>query len=97
MTKAYWIGHATVDDPEIHAKYREANAAAFVKYHGKFLVRGGVQDLKEGAQRPRSVIIEFPSLEAARTCYESPEYQRAKNVRDPVSHIDLVIVEGYDT
>ena len=59
MTKAYWIGHATVDDPETYAKYREANAVAFAKYHGKFLVRGGAQDLKEGALRPRSVILEF--------------------------------------
>jgi len=96
MTKAYWIGHATVDDPETYAKYREANAVAFAKYHGKFLVRGGAQDLKEGALRPRSVILEFPSLEAAQACYNSPEYQRAKDVRDPVSLIDLVIVEAYD-
>ena len=96
MTKAYWIGHATVDDPETYAKYREANAVAFAKYHGKFLVRGGAQDLKEGALRPRSVILEFPALEAAQACYNSPEYQRAKDVRDPVSLIDLVIVEGYD-
>jgi uncharacterized protein (DUF1330 family) len=96
MTKAYWIVHATVDDPKIYTKYREANAVAFAKFHGRFLVRGGVQDLKEGALRPRSVILEFPSLEAAQACYYSPEYQRAKDVRGPVSHIDLVIVEGYD-
>ena len=24
MTKAYWIGHATVDDFDAYAKYREA-------------------------------------------------------------------------
>ena len=96
MTKAYWIGHATVDDPETYAKYREANTVTFAKYHGRFLVRGGAQDLKEGALRSRSVILEFPSLEAAQACYNSPEYQRAKDVRDPVSLIDLVIVEAYD-
>lgn len=96
MTKAYWIGHATVDDPVTYAKYREENAVAFAKYHGKFLVRGGTQDLKEGTMRPRTVILEFPSLEAAQACYNSPEYQCAKDVRDPVSLIDLVIVEGYD-
>ena len=59
-------------------------------------MRGGAQDLKDGALRPRSVILEFPSLEAAQACYNSTEYQRAKDVRDPVSLIDLVIVEGYD-
>ena len=59
-------------------------------------MRGGAQDLKDGALRPRSVILEFPSLQAAQACYNSPEYQRTKDVRDPVSLIDLVIVEGYD-
>ena len=96
MTKAYWIGHATVDDPETYVKYRETNAVAFAKYHCKCLTRGGAQDLKEGALRPRSVTLEFKSIEAAQACYNSPEYQRTKDVRDPVSLIDLVIVEGYE-
>lgn len=61
-----------------------------------FLVRGGAQELREGQQRPRSVVIEFPTLEAAKACYDSPEYQAAKALRVPVSDIDLVIVEGFD-
>ena len=36
MTKAYWIGHATVDDFDAYAKYRKANATAFAKYNGRF-------------------------------------------------------------
>ena len=96
MTKAYWIGHVTVEDLYAYAKYRTANGPAFAKYNGRFLVRGGAQEVREGQQRPRSVVIEFPSLEAAKACYESPEYQAAKALRDPVSDIDLVIVEGFD-
>jgi uncharacterized protein (DUF1330 family) len=42
------------------------------------------------------VVIEFPSLQAATDCYNSPEYQAAKAIRDPVSTGDLVIVEGYE-
>jgi uncharacterized protein (DUF1330 family) len=41
-------------------------------------------------------VIEFPSLEAAKACYNSSEYQAAKALRIPVSDIDLVIVEGFD-
>ena len=96
MTKAYWIGHATVDDFDAYAKYRKANATSFAKYNGRFLVRGGAQELCEGQQRPRSIVIEFPSLEAAKACYNSSEYQAAKALRIPVSDIDLVIVEGFD-
>ena len=96
MTKGYWIDHVDVDDPEIYAKYREANAAPFAKFGARFLVRGGVQDIREGHARARCVVIEFPSIEAARACFDSPEYQAAKAIRDPISTADLVIVEGWE-
>ena len=95
MTKAYWIAHVTVDDPDAYQAYRQANAAAFAQYGGRFLVRGGAQTVMEGAARPRAVVIEFPSLEAARACYDSPEYQAALALRRPVSTADLIIVEGW--
>ncbi len=94
--KGYWIGHVTVDDPEAYQAYRAANAAAFGKYGGRFLVRGGAQEVVEGSLRPRAVVIEFPSIEAARACYDSPEYQRALSLRQPVSFADLCIVEGWE-
>lgn len=97
MPKAYWIGHVTVDDPQAYEAYRRANAAAFAKYGGRFLVRGGAQQVVEGDQRPRSVIVEFADMESARACYFSPEYQAAMTLRQPCSAIDLVIVEGYET
>lgn len=96
MPKAYWIGHVTVTDPAAYEAYRQANAAAFGKYGARFLVRGGAQEVVEGELRPRSVVIEFPSLEAARACYESPEYRAAKALRTPVSLADLCIVEGWE-
>ncbi|RJE82482.1 DUF1330 domain-containing protein [Paracoccus onubensis] len=95
MTKAYWVGHVSVDDATAYEAYRRANAEAFAKFGARFLVRGGAQEVVEGEVRPRCVVIEFPSIEAARDCYDSPEYQRAKALRDPVSLVDLVIVEGW--
>lgn len=95
MTKAYWIAHVSIDDPAAYDAYRRANAEAFAKYGARFLVRGGAQEVVEGTARPRSVVLEFPSLQAARDCYRSPEYQCAKALRDPVSDADLVIVEGW--
>jgi len=94
MPKAYWIGHVTVTDPEAYQAYRQANAAAFARYGGRFLVRGGVQQVVEGNLRPRTVVIEFPDLAAARACYDSPEYRAALALRLPVSLADLMIVEG---
>lgn len=96
MPKAYWVAHVDVHDPETYARYRAANAEAFAKYGARFLVRGGAQEQKEGQCRARTVVIEFPSLQAARDCYDSPEYQAALAIRAPVSEGDLVIVEGYE-
>ncbi len=95
MPKGYWIGHVTVDDPDQYQKYREANADVLAQYGARFLVRGGAQEIVEGDQRPRSVVIEFPTLEAARECYYSEAYQAAKALRLPAGTGDLVIVEGY--
>ncbi|MDM7255464.1 MAG: DUF1330 domain-containing protein [Paracoccus sp. (in: a-proteobacteria)] len=96
MPKAYWIGHVTVDDPDAYQAYRAANAAAFARFGGRFLVRGGPQEVVEGTLRPRAVVIEFPDLARARACYHSPEYQAALKLRQPVSLADLCIVEGWD-
>lgn len=96
MPKAYWVAHVDVADPEIYARYREANAVAFAKYGARFIVRGAPQVVREGQSRARTVVIEFPSLQAATDCFHSPEYQAAKAIRDPISTADLVIVEGYE-
>ena len=96
MSKGYWIGHVTVDDPAAYEDYRRANAAAFEKYGARFLVRGGPQQIVEGDLRPRAVVIEFPSLNAARACYHSPEYQAALALRQPCSIADIAIVEGWE-
>ena len=97
MTKAYWIAHVTVDDPAAYEGYRQANAAAFAKYGGRFLVRGGPQTVVEGQARPRSVVIEFPDLQAATDCYHCAEYQQALAIRRPVSSADVVIVQGHES
>lgn len=96
MAKGYWVAHGLVHDPVAYEAYRQANAEAFTKYGARFLVRGGQSQLTEGAAKPRCVVIEFDSYQTALACHASPEYQRAKALRDPVSEVDLVIVEGWD-
>lgn len=96
MPKAYWVAHVDIADPEVYAKYREANAAPFARYGARFIVRGAPQTIMEGQSRARTVVIEFPSLQAATDCFHSSEYQAAKAIRDPISTADLVIVEGYE-
>lgn len=96
MPKGYLIAHITITDAEAYKLYQQANAAPFAKYGARFLARGGPQTNLEGVLRPRSVILEFPSLQAASDCYNSPEYQAAITLRNQVATADICIIEGYD-
>jgi len=93
--KGYWVAHVRVDDPDAYEAYRAANAVAFEKYGARFLVRGGDQQVREGTLKSRTVVIEFDSYATAVACYDSPEYQAAKALRDPVADGDMAIVEGW--
>lgn len=96
MPKAYWIAHVDVRDPERYKDYVATAKPAFEKYGARFLARGGTYDAMEGRGRGRNVLIEFPSMDAARDCYNSPEYQAAKAIRQTVAEAEMVIVEGYE-
>ena len=96
MAKGYWIAHVDIEDRAEYENYKAANAAPFAEFGARFLVRGGPQEIREGTSRARTVVIEFPSLEAAQACYDSAAYQAAKAIRDPISKGDLMIVEGYE-
>lgn len=96
MAKGYWIGRVDVQDIDRYLDYVKANAAPFADYGARFIVRGGDFETVEGTSRSRNVVIEFPSYQAARECYDSAGYQAAKAFRDDVAICDLVIVEGYD-
>jgi uncharacterized protein (DUF1330 family) len=96
MAKGYWVAHVDVDDMETYKAYVAANAAPLAQYKARFLVRGGDQQVREGTARNRTVVLEFDSYETAVACYDSLAYQSAKDIRDPVSSADMVIVQGYD-
>ena len=96
MPKGYIIVRITVTDPEVYKEYVAMASAAMKQYGGKPIVRGGRYEALEGEARPRNVILEFESYDAARTYYYSPEYQAAVERRAPASIGELVLVEGAD-
>ena len=92
----YWIAHVDVTEPEGYKAYMTADMAAFGKYGGRFLVRGGQREVVEGKVRGRTVVLEFPSYRAALDCYHAPEYQAAAALRKGKAEFDLFIIEGCD-
>ena len=94
--KGYWVAHVDVSDPEAYKGYIAANAAAFRKFGGRFLVRGGPSETMEGRFRSRTVVIEFKDYATALACYGSPEYAEAMALRKGASIGDLKVIDGYD-
>ncbi|MGA9006789.1 MAG: DUF1330 domain-containing protein [Xanthobacteraceae bacterium] len=94
--KGYRIGHVDITDTEGYKEHMVADMVPFGKFGRRFLVRGGAREVTEGKVRSRTVVLEFPSYEAALARYRSPDYQAAKKLRDGRSQADLVIAEGYD-
>jgi uncharacterized protein (DUF1330 family) len=94
MPKAYWIAHVTVTNPEQYQHYVVGSKIAFEKYGAVMLARGGDFQQMEGQGHARNVVIEFPSLQAAKDCYNSPEYQAAKAKRKDAGVANVLLVEG---
>ena len=82
-------------DPEAYATYRPLAGKAVAEHGGTFLVRGGTAERFEGSgECGRNVMLEFPSVAAAKAWYNSPEYQEALKIRLAASTASLIIVEG---
>ncbi len=92
---AYLIVNVDVKDPAGFETYRQAVPATIAQYGGRYLVRGGQHEALEGNWQPtRLVVLEFPSLEAAKRWYASEEYRKLKPLRLQCAVADLVLVEG---
>jgi uncharacterized protein (DUF1330 family) len=94
MPKAYWIVRVSVRDQEHYPAYLAAARPAFEKFGASFLVRGGAYDVMEGQARERNVVVEFADRTTAKACYDSPEYQAAKIIRQKYADADFIIVDG---
>jgi uncharacterized protein (DUF1330 family) len=94
MTKGYWIVRVSVHDEPRYPEYLAAAGPAFEKFGARFIVRGGPFDTMEGSSRGRNVVVEFNDRATALACYNSPEYQAAKAIRQKYADADFIIIEG---
>ena len=92
---AYVVAEVEVTDPAVYEEYRKLVPATVAKYGGKFLVRGGAIETKEGGWQPkRFVELEFASMDQARKWYHSPEYAPALALRTRAARSKVLLVEG---
>lgn len=95
MAKGYWICfYRSVSDPNKVAEYAKLAGPAIQGGGGKFLARGVPSKTYEAGKDQRTVVIEFESVEKAKTTFESNAYQAACRVLEGSAERDIRIIEG---
>ena len=75
---AYWIAtYDEVTDQNKVAAYATLAGPALMAAGGRFLARGNPEQVYELGEETRTVLIEFPSVEAARAAHDTPAYAEA--------------------
>lgn len=94
---AYVIANIEATDPRTYPSQPVSAADTIRRYGGRYLVRNGRAEVREGDWRiGRMIVIEFDSLEQAKRWYDSPEYAPVKALRLANAHSQVVFVEGVE-
>lgn len=93
---AYVIVEVEVHNPTEYEDYKKLTPGSLVPFQGKFIVRGGKMETLEGDWHPqRIVVLEFPTLELAKSWWTSEEYAAPKALRQRTARTKMIAIEGY--
>jgi uncharacterized protein (DUF1330 family) len=92
---AYVIVTVDVLDEEAGLAYAAVAQASIRSHGGRYLVAGPAPEPVEGTwDSPRIVVIEFPDMDRIREWYNSPQYRRAREIREGKVRVGMLFVEG---
>jgi uncharacterized protein (DUF1330 family) len=92
---AYVIVDIEVSDATEYEKYKALAPATIASFGGRFLARGGRAETLEGDWSPnRIVILEFASVDRAKSWLASDEYAPALAIRRQNANCKMIVVEG---
>ena len=93
---AYIIAQMQVHDIETYRDYATKVPPTVAAFDGKILAASDTAEVREGTQPfPRTVIVEFSDMEAARAWYESDEYQAILPLRQKSTTGTVFMIEGF--
>jgi uncharacterized protein (DUF1330 family) len=93
----YVIAMLDVIDAAAYERYKAAAPPTIAAAGGRYLARGAASALEGGHDGRRVVILEFPSVEAARAWYEGSAYTEAKKLRASCArNAGFLVVPGID-
>ncbi len=89
----YVVALIEVEDAEAYAAYQGAGLPTVAAAGGRIIAGGPGGTGLEGQELPNSsAIVEFPSMEAALTWYNSAEYQNTIPLRTSCSKAHMIAV-----
>jgi uncharacterized protein (DUF1330 family) len=92
---AYVVLDIEVTNSDKFARYKELAPPAIAAYGGRYIARGGTTEILEGSWTPnRVVILEFPTIERAKSRLESSEYREARELREASATTNAFVTEG---
>jgi uncharacterized protein (DUF1330 family) len=92
---AYVIVNVDVLDEEAGLAYAPVAQESILRHGGRYLVAGPTPEPAEGVwDSSRFVVIEFPDMDRIREWYDSPEYRRARAIREGKVRVGMLFVEG---
>jgi uncharacterized protein (DUF1330 family) len=95
LPSAYILANVDVTDPQQYEQYKKLSTLAMQAHGAEVCVRGGKVEVLEGDWEPkRLVLLKFPTAEAARRFYDSPEYAAAKAARQGAAIMRMTLIEG---
>jgi len=95
MSKGYWLAiYRAIHDADQLAAYAAKAGTAIAANGGVFLSRGMPEAMLEGDEASRTVLIEFPSAEAAIAAYDSAEYREALAVLGDAAEREIRVLNA---
>ncbi|MEX0286430.1 MAG: DUF1330 domain-containing protein [Paracoccaceae bacterium] len=93
---AYFIAQIQIDDPDGYQGYLAGFMPIFERHGGRLLtVSSKPLDIIEGEWVHDGVVLmEFPSLDAARAWKDDPDYVALAEIRKRTARTNMVLVEG---
>lgn len=96
MAKSYVILTEAIHDREAMRAYEIASTAPLLAHGGRILVVDEDVRAVEGTWHgDRTVVVEFPTVEDARSWYESADYQAALPLRRAAADCNVAFLTGF--
>ena len=94
---AFVVAQIQIEDREEYQKYLDGFLPSFLRHGGELLATSGSKtEVIEGEWAyPATVILKFPSVQAAHDWHSDPEYVELVAHRHRAAKTNLVIVEGF--